>query len=68
MASSVLGKAVSTPGAPAGPSTAVSDNVFDTSGWTVATGNGRTAAAMNPYLVGAGILAVTVLVAMWIKK
>lgn len=55
---------------PAGPSGASSDNVFDSSGWTVATGGSKAGAAgtANPYLIGAGILAVTLLAILWIKK
>lgn len=56
---------------PIGPSSARSDNVFDSSGWTVATGGSNATgapAALNPWLIGAGILAASLMVIVWIKK
>lgn len=69
-ASQVLGAAAGNPGAPAGPSTALSDNVFDSSGWSVATGKSSTtgAAALNPYLLPAGIIAVSMILIVWMTR
>lgn len=55
-------------GGDAAPSGAQSDNVFDASGWTVATGNASAGRAFNPYLIGAGILAVTLVALVWLKR
>lgn len=58
--------------APIGPSAAQSDNVFDSSGWTVATGgskaSGAPSAASNPWLIGAAVLAITLVAVVWLKK
>lgn len=54
-------------GGPAAPSGASSDNVFDSSGWTVATGGSR-AGQGNPYLVPAGLLAAALLIIAWMRR
>lgn len=58
------------PGSPAAPAVAQSDNVFDSSGWTVSTGSSKagTAAALNPWLIGGGILAAALVLIVWMKK
>lgn len=48
-----------------------SDNVFDSSGWTVATGGSSASGnptSSNPYLIGAAILAATLIAIVWLKK
>lgn len=56
---------------PIGPSSARSDNVFSADGWTVATGGSKATgspSSINPWLIGAGILAASLMVIVWIKK
>ena len=66
---------------PAGPSGANSggSNVFDSSGWTVATGKSSavgdpTTSALaasvtsNPWIMGAALAAVVLIAVVWIKK
>ncbi len=58
--------------APAGPSQAKSDNVFDSSGWTVATAGSKAssapAATSNPWLIGGALVAVALIALVWIKR
>lgn len=54
-------------GGSAGPSGANSDNVFNSSGWNVAT-RGSSAGGLNPYLIGGIVLAVTLVALVWAKR
>lgn len=62
------------PSMPVGYSSANSggSNVFDSSGWTVATGkssaSGAPAATQNPWLIGAAVLAASLVLIVWLKK
>lgn len=61
--------ALSGSGGQAAPSGAQSDNVFESSGWTVATGgSSASATALNPWLVGAGIAAATLVILAWMRR
>lgn len=62
-----IGAAAAAP-APAAPSGAQSDNVFDASGWTVATGGSNAGAGLDWRLVGAGLAAATLVLVLWIKR
>ncbi len=58
--------------APAGPTTAQSDNVFNSSGWTVNMGSGSAAAStaggLQPWVVGVGLAVVLVIGVAWVRK
>jgi hypothetical protein len=55
-------------GGASAPSGARSDNVFDSSGWVVSTGSSTAGGAVNPYLIGAALLAATLIAIVWLRK